>query len=105
LNPQESNYSLDAVINGNCISANQNLFIRHQPDGQSRVLWAIHNLNELLFDGERVVVSGVFALRDGSTWYMQLQPRNEYENGNYYSSISLHPVATPEEREELEGGL
>lgn len=52
------------------ILADQNIFIRHQPSGSTKVVWCIHNLDYHINDEDRSVTSGVFSLIDGSTWFL-----------------------------------
>lgn len=76
------------------------MYIKHQPDGTTKLLWCIYNLGRRFIRcTNRVVSYGVIRLQDKSEYILQLKPstRNKTQVGP--AQLVLTPFASTEERE------
>eukprot|EP00347_Sterkiella_histriomuscorum_P012213 403369461 len=70
------------------INANQIVYQRNQPDGESRILWTLFNLGDTLDYGYNLH-SPPFTLQDNSCWSLIYTPQLMSSNGEQYSTITL----------------
>ncbi|CDW77585.1 ubiquitin carboxyl-terminal hydrolase 12-like [Stylonychia lemnae] len=93
---ESDRYLKDAIELEDFIYANSILFQRNQPDGHSRILWALINLENCL-DSNKPVYSAQFTLPDLSSWFLSYNPKVINEDNEIGGQITIHAIENQQE--------